>query len=239
MNNTICQIPFVNLLWIIIPVGIVIIAYIRFSIGVSSVLHGLFRMLVQLILIGYALNYLFNAGQPVVILAILSFMLFAASMIAMRPVRKKRKSLYIKAFVSISIGSVITLIIVTQLVISITPWFDPRYLIPLGGMIFANSMNAVSIGAERFEVEISRENDYLKARYFALQASLIPITNSLFAVGLVSLPGMMTGQILSGISPMIASRYQIMVMCMVFGSAGISSSIYLLLQKKKSKYNKA
>ncbi|MFY0650995.1 MAG: ABC transporter permease [Cyclobacteriaceae bacterium] len=60
---------------------------------------------------------------------------------------------------------------------------------------------------------------------------MIPITNSLFAVGLVSLPGMMTGQILSGISPLIAVHYQIMVMCMAFGSAGISAAIFLILSK--------
>ena len=66
-------------------------------------------------------------------------------------------------------------------------------------------------------------------RIEALKASLIPITNSLFAVGLVSLPGMMTGQILSGVSPFIAARYQIMVMCMIFASAGISAASFLAL----------
>ena len=66
----------------------------------------------------------------------------------------------------------------------------------------------------------------------ALRTALIPIINSLLAVGLVSLPGMMTGQILSGVSPLIAVRYQIMVMCMIFGSAGITSAIFLHLIKK-------
>jgi len=77
----------------------------------------------------------------------------------------------------------------------------------------------------------STDIPYKKARSIALQASLIPITNSLLAVGLVSLPGMMTGQILSGISPLIAARYQIMVMCMIFGSAGISAAMFLTLIK--------
>jgi len=62
-------------------------------------------------------------------------------------------------------------------------------------------------------------------------ASLIPITNSLFAVGLVSIPGMMTGQILSGASPLIAVRYQIMVMCMIYGASGVSSACFLTLVK--------
>ena len=102
-------------------------------------------------------------------------------------------------------------------------------MIPLAGMIFANAMNSVSLAAERLTAEMERDVDYEQARNIAFRASLIPITNSLFAVGLVSLPGMMTGQILSGISPLIAVRYQIMVMCMVFASAGISSAFFLKL----------
>jgi len=98
-------------------------------------------------------------------------------------------------------------------------------------MIFASSMNSVSLAVERLTAEIERNVDYQHARNTALRTSLIPITNSLFAVGLVSLPGMMTGQILSGISPLVAARYQIMVMCMIFGSAGISSALFLKLVK--------
>ena len=72
---------------------------------------------------------------------------------------------------------------------------------------------------------------YTDARKIALDAALIPQINALLAVGLVSLPGMMTGQILSGVSPLIAARYQIMVMCMIFGAAGLSTIIYLKLRE--------
>lgn len=92
-------------------------------------------------------------------------------------------------------------------------------------------MTSISLAADRFYAEMARENEYTRARNIALQSSLIPVINSLFAVGLVSLPGMMTGQILSGTSPLIAVRYQIMVMCMIFGSAGISSALFLSLLK--------
>ena len=98
-------------------------------------------------------------------------------------------------------------------------------------MIFANSMNSVSLAAERYESEIANGVPLINARHTALHASLIPTINMLFAVGLVSLPGMMTGQILSGVSPHVAVRYQIMVMCMIFGSAGISSAYFLALAK--------
>ncbi len=123
------------------------------------------------------------------------------------------------------------LILVTQGVLGLQPWYLPSYMIPLAGMIFANAMNSVSIAGERLEAELKRDVPYLQARNIALKAALIPITNSLFAVGLVSIPGMMTGQILSGVSPFVAARYQIMVMCMVYGSAGISSAIFLILIK--------
>ena len=88
-------------------------------------------------------------------------------------------------------------------------------------------MNAVSISAERFFSERTGGADYHAARRSALQAALIPLTNALLAVGIVSLPGMMTGQILSGVDPLVAATYQIMVMGMVFGSGGISAACFL------------
>ena len=137
--------------------------------------------------------------------------------------------LFIKALASISFAGILTLSIVTQGVLELDPWYSPRYLIPLAGMIFSNAMNSVSLAAERVQAEIENGVDYVHARAIALRASLIPTINSLFAVGLVSLPGMMTGQILAGISPLVATRYQIMVMCMLFATAGIASALFLTL----------
>jgi putative ABC transport system permease protein len=233
VNQSVQTISFFNLLWLCLPVGVVVGVYLRWSMGIASLIHGLTRMLVQLLLIGYALTYIFDADRPVIVLGVLCVMCAAAGLISLRPLRDKRKSLYLYALLSIFGGSALTLAIVLGGVISLDPWYEPRYVIPIAGMIFANAMNAVSIGAERFESEYGREGDYGKARVSALRASLIPITNSLFAVGIVSLPGMMTGQILSGVSPLIAVRYQIMVMCMVFGAAGISSALYLMLVKRE------
>jgi putative ABC transport system permease protein len=119
-------------------------------------------------------------------------------------------------------------------VIDVQPWYEPRYLVPLAGMIFASAMNAVSLAAERFEAERVGGKAYPDARRTALRAALIPLINTLLAVGLVALPGMMTGQILSGVSPLIASRYQIVVMCMVFGSSGIAAACYLVAARSTS-----
>lgn len=232
MNTSIYNISLLDLLWVMIPVAVVIVVYMRWTQDKVTLFYALFRMLIQLMLIGYVLTYIFDAESPYLVVLILSIMLIAASMIALRPVHKRDKSLYLHAFISILVGGVFTLGMVVFGVLDLNPWYEPRFLIPIAGMIFANSMNAVSISAERFESEISRGNGYIDARATSYKAALIPIINALFAVGLVSLPGMMTGQILSGVDPLIAVRYQIMVMLMILGSAGISVAIYLMLLKR-------
>ncbi len=221
-------IPYANLALAFIPVAIVIAIIGRWRLGYRDSLYAVARMLIQLLLIGYALTFIFQTENLWVVLLVLSVMLASASWIALRTISIPRKSLYLKSLAAILLGGGATLLLMSQLVLDLTPWYLPRYLIPLAGMIFAGSMNSISLAGERLQAEIGRSISYTRARSIALQASLIPITNSLFAVGLVSLPGMMTGQILSGTSPMIAVRYQIMVMCMIFGAAGISSALFLI-----------
>lgn len=188
-------------------------------------------MVAQLLLIGYVLVYIFDADTPWVVLAVLAVMVVAASWIALRTVPRLRGKLYRRAVVSILIGGGLTLALVTQVVLTLDPWYEPSFVVPLAGMIFAASMNAVSISAERMFAELDRRMDYESARRIAMQAGLIPITNSLLAVGLVSLPGFMTGQILSGVSPLVAVRYQVMVMCMVFGASGLSAAFFLVMMR--------
>ncbi len=135
--------------------------------------------------------------------------------------------------ISLAISSTITLSIIATAVLELSPWYQPRYIIPLGGMILANSMTSISLAAERFQAEYKNNKSYIEARNIAFNAAMIPTINTLLAVGLVALPGMMTGQILSGISPFIAARYQIMVMCMLFASSGISAACFLVLIKSR------
>jgi putative ABC transport system permease protein len=123
--------------------------------------------------------------------------------------------------------------LVTEGVLDLEPWYQPQYMIPLAGMIFASSMNSVSIAAERLMAEKANNHPWDDMRNLALKAAMIPVVNGLFAVGLVTLPGTMTGQILSGVDPLIAARYQIMVMCMLFGAAGLSTALYLTLIRKQ------
>jgi hypothetical protein len=109
--------------------------------------------------------------------------------------------------------------------------YQPRLLIPLAGMIFGNAMNAMSLAAERFESERNGGVEVILARSRAFRAAMIPQINSFLSVGLVSLPGMMTGQVLAGVSPLVAVRYQILIMAMILGTAGLTTALYFLLTK--------
>lgn len=231
MSGSVATIPLFNLAIAFIPVIIVIIITARWQLGYKGTTYAVARMLLQLLLIGYFLTYIFKTESGVIVIAVLIVMLFSASWIALRTLSVPRKTLFTKSLLAIFLGGGTTLALMSQAVLNLTPWYLPSYLIPLGGMIFANSMNSISLAGERLSAELNRDIPYIEARNIALQASLIPITNTLLAVGLVSLPGMMTGQILSGVSPLIAARYQIMVMCMTFGSAGLSAAIFLVLIK--------
>jgi putative ABC transport system permease protein len=229
MNNSIQIIPFTNLVLAFIPAIVVVVIVWRWRIGYKRSIYALSRMLIQLLLIGYFLVFIFKSDSPLIVIAVLAVMLFVSSWIALHTKNIPRRQLYLKSFCSILLGGGIILLLVTQGVLNLSPWYLPSYVIPLAGMIFANAMNSISLAVERLEAEIDRDVPYEQARIIALRASLIPITNILLAVGLVSLPGMMTGQILSGVSPFIAARYQIMVMCMIFGSAGISAACFLYM----------
>lgn len=221
-----------SLVFAFIPAAVVIAIMAYNALQYKTALYGMARMVLQLLMIGYVLVYIFKAEHSIIILGVISVMVMAASWIALRTVPQRRLRLYPLALVSILVSGGATLALVTQVVIGPDPWYDPRIVIPLGGMIFANTMNAISLAVERYDDERSRGAEVDQAQARALNAALIPITNVLFAVGLVSLPGMMTGQILSGVSPLIAVRYQIMVMAMVYGASGLSVLMFLALLKR-------
>jgi putative ABC transport system permease protein len=215
-----------------VPALIVLFVLWRWQASATHGLVALVRMVVQLLLVGYVLVYIFEADAPWIVLMVLGVMVVAASWIALRTVPELRGSLYRHAFVAVLLGGGVMLALITQGILTLDPWYEPSFVVPLAGMIFAAAMNSVSIAAERFFSELARDVDYVDARRIALRAGLIPVVNSLLAVGLVSLPGFMTGQILSGVSPLIAVRYQVMVMFMVFGSAGLSAALFLTLARR-------
>ncbi len=248
MNNNLQVLSLLDLSIAFVPVVIALFFIYLWSLNVKQAGYALARMLVQLLLIGYVLSYIFYSDSPWLIGIILLSMVSISSWIALRTLEQHRIILIKHGFIAIFIGGGFTLLVISQGALGVTPWYQPQVIIPLAGMIFANAMNSVSLSAERIFSELSSQlssqlphklspklsktTSYQAARHSALNAATIPVINSLFAVGLVSLPGMMTGQILSGVSPLIAARYQIIVMCMIFASAILSAVVFLLLSEK-------
>lgn len=220
-------VPLSHLLVMLLPVGLVAFFYWKwigkpYEIGMATL-----RMIAQLLLVGYVLNFIFGNDSLLLGLGIVLLMMSVASWIALRSTRDKSLRNYSHILIAVAASGTFNLGLVIFCVLELEPLYQPRYLIPLAGMIYANAMNAVSLSAERFEKELEQSGSYIESRKIAFNASLIPQVNSFLAVGLVSLPGMMTGQILSGVSPLIAVRYQIMVMSMILGTAGLSVIVYL------------
>ena len=235
MEKSLAIIELPQLALAFIPVLAVIFIQLSWSLPQKRTINALARMLVQLLLVGFFLGYIFESDSAWLVLILLIIMVLFSSWIALNNIEAPKIELFQRAVLAISLSGILTLLIITQGVLQLSPWYHAQTLIPLAGMVFASSMNSISLSGERFYSELANEVGYKQARNIAFQASMIPNVNALLAVGIVSLPGMMTGQILSGVSPFIAARYQIMVMCMIFASAGISSAYFLYLAKAKPK----
>jgi len=212
---------------------------------------GAVRALVQLFAVGYVLVYLFLHPRWWLVLLALVVMLVAATGTATRRRDKRdggsRRRLWIISGSAMLLSAGLTLAYVTQLVVHVRPWYDPRYLIPLFGMIVGKAMNGAALAAERLASEMELRRGEVEAYLAlgstparaadeavrrALVASLIPSVNGLMVVGLVQLPGMMTGQILAGQSPLLAVRYQIVVAFMLAGATAMTSAIVVLWYRK-------
>ena len=233
-GDSLAAIPLVRLLPTAVPTVLLIVVLRLWSLKAWDAVYANLRMVIQLLAIGYVLTYIFEARNPLIVIAVIVVMMAASSWIALRPLQDKSAPAFLIVLVAIGSSGLCVLLIVTQLTLEMPRWFEPRYVVPLAGMIFANAMNTVCLAAERFAAERERDLAAVEARRTALEAALIPQINALLAVGLVSLPGMMTGQILSGIDPLVAVRYQIMVMLMIFGSAGMAAVVYLALRRPPS-----
>lgn len=196
------------------------------------------RTVVQLLLIGFILHKVFEISTlPVLAPVILVMLLTAAHTAAGRPSRKY-SGLGFLAFGVMSATSLVVTITATGLIIGVEPWFRPSYLIPLLGMVLGNTMNGVSLATDHFLESLSERKQEVEMQLAmgatrweaargsvaeAVRRGMIPIINSMMVVGIVSLPGMMTGQILAGADPTMAVRYQIMIMFMIAAGASAGS----------------
>ena len=209
--------------------GVAWIAW-RWAARGREMLFAVARMVVQLLIIGYVLVFIFAAGQWWIGALVIIVMITISALISVRLIRTNRRAALIRAAIALAIGGGGVLAFVDLLVLGLRdPWYQPQILIPIAGMVFANAMTAITLAAERHETEREKGEGESAALRSAWSAAMIPQVNALLAVGLVSLPGMMTGQILSGVDPLIAVRYQIVVMAMILQASGFSVAIFLWL----------
>ncbi|MBD64926.1 MAG: hypothetical protein CME62_06945 [Halobacteriovoraceae bacterium] len=224
-------IPLENVFLGLLPLVFVFVVFYLWQMNWKKYLLASSRMLIQLMVVGYFLTFIFSHQKLYISVPLVLIMMSLSAWIALHSVAPFRVRLYKYAFVALILGALPNLMLTTMVVIPHSPWYDPAFLIPLSGMVFTQSMNTIGIASERFLNEI-KIHDPHQAAALALQACLIPILNSYMAVGLVSLPGMMTGQILSGVEPLIAARYQILIMTMMMGAGSMTAFFFLVLLKK-------
>ena len=198
------------------------------------------RTVIQLGLLGLVLERVFSLRNPVLVVGLLILMTaFAAREAVSRTSRHYRGILW-DAWLTMAVSCFAVGGIVTSLVVGVDPWYEPQYVIPLLGMILGNSLTGISLGLDRFldhldvrsaEVELRIASGATRREALAvpvrdaIRTGMIPIINSMAAAGIVSLPGMMTGQILAGSPPMQAVAYQIVVMFMLAAAVALGAML--------------
>ena len=214
----------------------------------KEILISSLRMTIQLVLIGYILAFVFEQSHPIYTLLITGIMLiFAIHNIFTRT--KSPLSPEIKKIIAISmsLGILASLIYFVLIVLQVSPWYEPRYVIPIAGMIIGNSMTGISLGVKTLVEGMTTHKQLVEAALIfgatpkmaskqivnnAFDAAMLPTINSMVGMGIVFLPGMMTGQILGGASPIVAIEYQIAVMLGIVGSVSFTVLLFVQLGYK-------
>ena len=209
-----------------------------------DLLIGAARALVQLYLVGLILAAVFSAARWYWVLLILLVMAAIATHAAVSRLTKPIPGVYCVAAVALTLSTAATLAYVVGIVIEPRPWWEPQYVIPIAGMILGNSMTSAALAGDRLQADLFAHRDEVEARLAlgfsgreavqplvraALRAAMIPTVNGMMTVGVVQLPGMMTGQILAGSSPLTAIRYQIVVVFMMAVATALGSLLFVRL----------
>ncbi len=185
------------------------------------------RTILQLLAVGYVLAIVFALDNPLAVLGILLVMLAIATITARNRIGKKIPRLLLVIFGSLLFSTALTLSYTNLLIVQPDTWYAPQYLIPLAGIILGNAMNGAAIAGERLVSTINSSRLEIEThlslgatpqqavagyRKEAIRAGLIPTLNQMMVVGVVTLPGIITGQVLSGVDPLNAASYQVLIM---------------------------
>lgn len=209
------------------------------EIAISSI-----RMTLQLILTGFFLVYIFNNPNPFITVVIILLM----EVFSIFTIFKKFKGRLTGALkrviaFSMSVGTLSCLLYFLFVVVRIRPWYSPQYFVPIAGMLIGNSMTGISLGVNSLLEGMTIQKNLVEEALIlgatprmatrniinnTFDAAIMPTINSMVGMGIVFLPGMMTGQILSGTSPSTAIAYQIAIMLGILGA--VAFTVIILLQ---------
>ena len=221
----------------------------RLALGVEKDLAiATVRTYVQLFLLGFVLTWVFSVDSWPLVIAIVFVMIAMASHTITRRAPDAPPGILTSSFLSMVITGFSVTFIVTGLIIQVEPWYAPRYVIPIAGMVLGNSMTGIALALERTYSDMDARSGQLLALTalgatpweagaesvrVGIRAGLMPTIVSMATVGIVFIPGMMTGQIIAGADPASASTYQIVVMLMVASATALGSVLSVLLSYRK------
>ncbi len=206
------------------------------------------RTYAQLLLLGLVLGWVFRVDSPWVVLGIMLIMITVATLTVARRAPDAPRGSHRRVFASMTLTGFTITFAVTALVVHVEPWYLPRYVIPIAGMIIGNSMSGMALALERCFADLdAREGEILALTALgatpweaaqdsvraAIRAGMIPGINTLSAAGIVFIPGMMAGQVLAGADPMVAAPYQIVVMMMIAAADVLGSTMLVMLSYRR------
>lgn len=227
---------------------------LAYSLGLAKRLAwGTVRTFAQLFLMGYALKIIFGIESSLLVIMVFSLMIAFSARIVTKQVDERSVPYGMPVYASVFVTYMAVTVVVTGVIVGVDPWWKPQYFLPMGGMVVGNSMNALALSLERLFSGLRDKRDEVEMRLSlgansweashevvttAVKAGMIPSINSMMGVGFVFIPGMMSGQIVAGADPVMAVRYQIVVMLMITASSAVTAYLAVLLARKRC-FNKA
>jgi putative ABC transport system permease protein len=208
------------------------------------------RMVVQLVLIGFILRWVFAVSSPLATLTVVLVMVaIAGREVAARPEQRLgRFGNYTVGTTAVALATFLTAILALTTAIRPQPWYDPRYAIPLVGIVLGNVLNGGSLALDSLLGGVVRERAAIEAQLAlgvsygqamrglirtSVRRALLPIINQMSAAGVVTLPGIMTGQILAGMDPLEAAKYQILLIFLLSGGSGLAAVAVVYLAARR------
>jgi putative ABC transport system permease protein len=207
-----------------------------------------FATVAQLLLIGLVLDWVFHLNRWDLVLALMVAMTLIAGTAAVRRTRLRYPGIWLSSIASVWASAWAMDGLALFVVVSPRPWYSPQYAIPLLGMILGNTLNGISLGLDRLGGELAAHRAQVEAMLTlgatrweaarrpiqeAVRTGLIPLLNAMMLVGIVSLPGMMTGQILAGANPVEAVKYQIVIMFLIASGTALGTVSVVLLSYRR------